>query len=241
MGFALPLAYEFHELKKSLAVQVGRRRSWSRRVQRRAWVIYNMGVKFRVILALLLCVFFVSLCAAQDDGPVQRIPVDKNAPPPQKTKPPRSDEGSAEESQPGPDESSSKQTQIDVSPPPGDLKDHPGAEMDTPSESGEFTPWDPHKAMKSIEVGDFYFKRENYPAAISRYREALEYKPHDAEATYKLGAALEKSGDLAGAMQEYLDYLKILPGGSYAEKSHKAVERLKQKGIPATQAANLPK
>ncbi len=86
------------------------------------------------------------------------------------------------------------------------------------------------KAMKAVEVGDFYFKRENYTAAISRYREALEYKPHDAEATYKLGTALEKSGDLKGAMADYQDYLKVLPKGPYAEKAEKGIERLKAEG-----------
>ena len=66
------------------------------------------------------------------------------------------------------------------------------------SDLGEFHPWDPHKAMKCIEVGDFYFKQGNYRAAISRYQEALDWKPKDAEATYKLGEAQEKSGDFTG-------------------------------------------
>jgi len=192
-----------------------------------------MAVKFRVIVVAVFCIFVVGVGLAQDQEPVERIPVDKNAPAPQKTVPPRSDQA-------GPDESSSKDTQIDITPPAGDLKDHPGADLDSSGDS-EFTPWDPHKAMKSIEVGDFYFKRENYPAAISRYREALEYKPRDAEATYKLAAALDKSGDLKGAMQDYLEYLKILPNGPYADKAHKAVDRLKEKGIPVTQATNQPK
>jgi tetratricopeptide (TPR) repeat protein len=200
-----------------------------------AGILYNISVKFRTILFALLCFFcFLSIWCAQGQEPVERIPVDKNAPPPKETKPPRSDQA-------GPDESSSRDTQIDVTPPPGDLKDHPGADLDTPSESGEFTPWDPHKAMKSIEVGDFYFKRENYSAAISRYREALEYKPHDAEATYKLAAALEKSGDLKGAMQDYQDYLKVLPHGPYADKAQMGIDRLKQKGIAVTQATNQPR
>jgi tetratricopeptide (TPR) repeat protein len=189
-------------------------------------------VKFRIILVALFCLIFLGVSIAQDDGPVQRIPVDKNAPPPKKTTPPRSDQA-------GPDESSSKETQIDVSPPAGDLKDHPGADLDTGD--SEFSPWEPLKAMKSIEVGDYYFKVENYSAAISRYREALEYKPRDAEATYKLAAALEKSGDLKGAMQDYQEYLKILPHGPYADKTHKAIDRLKQKGISTAQAANIPK
>jgi tetratricopeptide (TPR) repeat protein len=197
-----------------------------------------MSVKFRAILFLLICLLTLPayVAHAQAPEPVERVPVDKNAPTPEDNtlNPPRSDGANS-------DESSSKQTQIDISPPKGDLKDHPGAELDVPSESGEFAPWDPHKAMKAVEVGDFYFKRENYTAAISRYREALEFKPHDAEATYKLATALEKSGDLKGAAQNYQEYLKILPKGPYAEKSEKGIERLKQKGITASAQTDQPK
>ena len=53
-------------------------------------------------------------------------------------------------------------------------------------------PWDPHKAAKDIEVGDFYFRRRNYRAALDRYREALVYKPDDAIANFRLGESFEK-------------------------------------------------
>lgn len=195
-----------------------------------------MYVKYRLALLVLISLVMAPVYVAHAQAPVETVPTDKNAPPPEDNtaKPPRSDGAS-------PDESSSKQTEIDVSPPPGDAKDHPGADLDTASDSGEFTRWNPMKAMKDVEVGDFYFKRENYSAAISRYREALEYKAHDAEATYKLGAALEKSGDLKGAMENYQDYLKILPKGPYAEKSQKGIERLKQKGVSASVKPGQPK
>lgn len=197
-----------------------------------------MDVKFSsVLIVLAFCFCLAPRCPAQESAPVERVPAQKNAPPPKDNtaNPPHSD-------QPGPDESSSRQTQIDVTPPAGDAKDHPGADLDTGSEYGEFTQWNPMKAMKDIEVGDFYFKRENYSAAVSRYREALEYKPHDAEATYKLGEALEKSGDLKAAMDNYQEYLKILPKGPYADKAQKGIARLKQRGITSTaQAGSQPK
>jgi tetratricopeptide (TPR) repeat protein len=194
-----------------------------------------MGVKFRFILFALVCLLTVQVYVTHAQEPVERVPVDKNAPPPEDNKAdaPRSDAGA--------DESSSKQTQIDVAPPSGDAKTHPGADLDTASDSAEFTRWNPMKAMKAIEVGDFYFKRENYSAAVSRYREAVEYKAHDAEATYKLATALEKSGDLKGAMEDYQEYLKILPKGPYADKSEKGIERLKQKGVTASAQPAQPK
>ena len=86
------------------------------------------------------------------------------------------------------------------------------------------------RAMKDVEVGDFYVRvKKNYPAAISRYREALEFKPHDAEATFKLAEVLNKTGDTAGAVENYEEYLKILPDGPYAKKAREELDKLKQK------------
>jgi len=87
--------------------------------------------------------------------------------------------------------------------------------------------WDPHQAAKDVEVGDFYFRRKNYRAAESRYREALLYKDNDAIATYRLAVCLEKLERPDEAREEYESYLKILPGGHDAEHARKALERLK--------------
>jgi tetratricopeptide (TPR) repeat protein len=144
--------------------------------------------------------------------------------------PPRSDRVDAASLGDDPGESSSKDTQIDLSPPPGEDKT-PGSSADDEAGSGdvgEFHPWDPHKAAKDIEVGDFYFKvKKNYIAAESRYREALEYKENDATATFKLAACLEKESRPEEARAEYESYLKILPYGSEAPEAKKAIERLK--------------
>lgn len=168
---------------------------------------------------------------AQEAPPVEQVPADKNAPPPSdnRAQPPRSDNVPA-------GESSSKQTQIDVSPPTNDAKSHPEADLGG-GDVDEFTPYNPMKAMKDIEVGDFYCKRDNYDAAISRYREALEYKPHDAEATFKLAEALSKTGDVAGARENYEAYLKILPNGPYAKKAREALAKLKEKAPAQTSSA----
>ena len=178
---------------------------------------------------MIPCLLLIGVAAGaknEDEGPVTRVPVDKSAPPPKDNRkaPPRSDKIA-------PDESSSKQTEIDVAPPAGDEK-HAGA---NDSELSEFHPWDPHKAAKCIEVGDFYFKEGNFRGAISRYQEALEWKPKDAEATYKLGEAQEKAGDFPAAVTNYQDYIKLLPKGPYAAKAQQGIERLKSK--PAVKSA----
>jgi tetratricopeptide (TPR) repeat protein len=150
--------------------------------------------------------------------------------------PPRSDRVQVDDLATGVGESSSKDTQLDLSPPADDAKVHPqssaavaAAEAEALSPGGitELHSWDPHKAAKSIEVGDFYFRRKNYHAAEDRYREALRYKDNDAIATMRLAVCLEKLGIWDDARAEYESYLKILPHGPQAAEAQKAIDRLK--------------
>jgi len=129
--------------------------------------------------------------------------------------------------------SSSKDTRIDISPPRDDVKNHPNSSVPTvdsdeaPSDTDEMHPWDPHKAAKDIEVGDYYFKRKNYRGALERYKDALVYKPNDAVANFRLAECEEKMGNSADATQHYEAYLKILPEGPFAADAQKALDRLK--------------
>jgi tetratricopeptide (TPR) repeat protein len=130
------------------------------------------------------------------------------------------------------EESSSKDTRIDLAPPKDDVKNHPmsGAAIsdaeDTNSDVQEMHPWDPHKAAKDIEVGDFYFKRKNYRAAVERYKDALTYKPNDAMAQFRLAQCLQKTGNSQEAIPHYQEYLKILPHGPFAVDAQKALDHL---------------
>lgn len=131
-------------------------------------------------------------------------------------------------------ESSSRDTRIDLSPPKDDAKNHPysgAAVSDAQSEMSpdvqEFHPWDPHKALKDIEVGDFYLKRKNYRAALDRYREALVWKPNDAIANFRMAQCLEKLDQTEEARTHYEEYLKILPHGPLSTEAQKGLEKLK--------------
>jgi len=182
-----------------------------------------------------LVVFSLALAAAAQQSGQSRKPM-PNQPPP------RSDQGenqSAGKTSAG--ASSSKDEPEDLSPPPDDAKNHPdsasavqeaedAAGLYSDDEIGgiqEFKPWNPHKAEKDIEVGDFYFRRKNYRAALDRYREALYYKNNDALATFRMAVCQEKLGETGEARKGYQDYLKILPQGPSAEEAHRALERLK--------------
>lgn len=151
---------------------------------------------------------------------------------------PRSDTVNVKDLGDEPGESSSKEDPVDLSPPADDAQAHPHSsemlEDEGSGDTGELHPWDPHKAAKDVEVGDFYFKvKKNYVAAESRYREALYYKDNDAVATYRLAICLEKLGREDEARAEYESYLKILPYGPEAADAKKAIERLKTNAASA--------
>jgi tetratricopeptide (TPR) repeat protein len=93
----------------------------------------------------------------------------------------------------------------------------------------EFHPWDPHRAIKDLEVGDYYFKRKNYRGALDRYKDALVYKNNDAMANFRLGQTYEKIKQPDEAVAHYEAYLKILPNGPMSEEAQKAIDRLKAK------------
>jgi tetratricopeptide (TPR) repeat protein len=140
---------------------------------------------------------------------------DSQARVPRNQAPPRS------EAPPG--ESSSRETQtVDISPPPDDMT-HEGADT---SDVNEFHAYDPHRAAKDVEVGDFYFHKKDYRAAESRYQGALQWKPNDAIATFRLAQSEEKLGKKEEALNYYQQYLKILPDGDQAAEARKAIERL---------------
>jgi tetratricopeptide (TPR) repeat protein len=180
-----------------------------------------------VVLLGGLCLAFSLVSVAQ----MEQLPSSDKGPGPSQAVP-RSSTSRAS------DESSSRDTHIDLSPPRDDAKNHPfsGASLsDAEDEASggvqEFHSWDPHKAAKDIEVGDFYFKRKNYRAALSRYKEALQWKDNDAVAHFRLAQCFEKVNDPEQATAHYQAYLKILPHGEFAEESQKALDKLK----PATE------
>ncbi len=174
----------------------------------------------RLLLIAMLCLSS-GWTLAQQTTPSKKEPAKKS------TAPPRADDTDYPRSS---EESSSRENPVDISPPKDDAKKHPysstGSEEEDTSGVQEFHPWDPHKAAKDVEVGDFYFKRKNYRAAEDRYREALLYKPNDVFAMYGLARCLENLGYYDEARANYEGYLKILPQGPLAPEVRKGLERL---------------
>jgi tetratricopeptide (TPR) repeat protein len=123
-------------------------------------------------------------------------------------------------------ESSSKDSQGDFS--GGSRPALPPPSSDAPDEK-TFRPWDPHRAAKDIEVGEYYLKLKNYRAALERFNDALLYKPNDAEATFDLAVTQERLDLFAKASHNYSRYLEILPSGPRAKESQEALKRLESR------------
>jgi len=59
----------------------------------------------------------------------------------------------------------------------------------------------PAKSKENLDIGNIYFKRQNYAGAISRYIEAIAWQENSIPAHEALVRAYERTGDIAKAIQ----------------------------------------
>lgn len=186
-------------------------------------------------IAVLLCLSAATPVFAQDgqeDQPHITPRVDPNAPPkkqprnndPDKEKPPQPE--ATPQSQPQPieedrGESSSKDSQIDLNARP--LAPAGGSRKVIDPNS---YPFDPHRAAKDVEVGNYYLKQKNYRAALERFHDALLYNPNDAVALYGQAVTQERLNLFSQAYKSYSRYLEVLPHGPMAKESQEGLKRM---------------
>jgi len=199
-------------------------------------------VRFQILALALLAAVSVAQNSpdkpASDQATSDKTPADKATPAqnsPDKTEAEKAAAAKAADRTGQAEASSSRDTRIDLSPPKDDAKNHPTSQdavedlvPGNPDTTGiqEFHPWNPLKASKDIQVGDFYFKRKNYKAALERYKEALYYKDNDAVASFRVAECQEKLGDKDEARKYFEQYLKILPEGPLAKDARASLEKL---------------
>jgi tetratricopeptide (TPR) repeat protein len=95
----------------------------------------------------------------------------------------------------------------------------------------EVKPYQHPSAQKSVEIGDFYFRRKRYRAALDRYQEAATTNPHYPRAYLGLGKVYEKIGFKQKALASYQRYLDELPSTKdalEAKDAQRAVARLER-------------
>ena len=88
---------------------------------------------------------------------------------------------------------------------------------------------DPDKARKAVEIGNFYYKRENYKAAEIRYREAILYGPDWPEGYEKLVKTLETMARYDQAIQACREFLKAVPDSKKASEFERRAKNLEKK------------
>lgn len=98
-------------------------------------------------------------------------------------------------------------------------------EQEPPEEDESLAPktysFNPLEAEKDLKVGLYYFKKGNYKASTSRFREATLWNPTYAEAFLRLGESEDKMKDKKAAADAYSKYLALSPDGKEAESVKK--------------------
>jgi len=88
---------------------------------------------------------------------------------------------------------------------------------------------DPARSKENLGIGNTYFKRGNYTAAISRYIEAIEWQENSIPAHEALARAYEKSGDFAKAIQTLEAVIEKNPDSSKKREFTTKIAGLKKK------------
>jgi len=131
-----------------------------------------------------------------------------------------------------PKESSSKPPGSGSKPasPPDDMKPKSSAKQKKESAATQNAPdqptWDPLRAEKDLEVGQYYMKRGDLDAAIDRFQDAAVAKPGYAIPFRFLGEAQEKKGLKKQAIKSYQRYLDLYPHAEDGDKVRKKIDKL---------------
>jgi tetratricopeptide (TPR) repeat protein len=98
-------------------------------------------------------------------------------------------------------------------------------EQEPPEEDESLAPktysFNPLEAEKDLKIGLYYFKKGNFKASTSRFREATLWNPTFAEAFLRLGESAEKMKDKKAADDAYSKYLALAPDSKEAESIKK--------------------
>jgi tetratricopeptide (TPR) repeat protein len=88
--------------------------------------------------------------------------------------------------------------------------------------------WDPLRAEKDLEVGQYYMRKGDLDAAIDRFQDATVAKPGYAIPFRYLGEAQEKKKLKKQAIRSYRRYLDLVPHADDAQKVRNKIEKLQK-------------
>jgi len=87
--------------------------------------------------------------------------------------------------------------------------------------------FNPLQAAKELRVGNYYFKKGSYNAAMMRFREATKWNGGLSEAWLRLAEAAEKQKDTKSAREAYSKYLELEPQAKNADEIKKKLAKMK--------------
>ena len=101
---------------------------------------------------------------------------------------------------------------------------------DNPESADDTKPkeYNPLLASQNVNIGNFYFKRKNYGAAIQRYLAAMEYQPNSTDACEGLARAYEKNGDIPKAVSTYKNFVEKNPDSPKVAEFRTKAEKLEK-------------
>jgi tetratricopeptide (TPR) repeat protein len=119
----------------------------------------------------------------------------------------------------------------DPPPPPPDKPapppDKPKPNKDNATQNAPDQPaWDPLRAERDMQVGEYYMHKGDVDAAIDRFEDAAIAKPGYALPYKLLGEAQEKKGLKKKAIKSYTRYLDLFPKAEDKDKIQKKIAKL---------------
>jgi tetratricopeptide (TPR) repeat protein len=85
--------------------------------------------------------------------------------------------------------------------------------------------FNPLQAGKEMKVGNYYFKKGSYRAALRRFEEALKWDPNTADAWLRIGEAQSKLGNDKAAREAFNKYLELEPDSKDAAAVRRKLAR----------------
>jgi tetratricopeptide (TPR) repeat protein len=86
--------------------------------------------------------------------------------------------------------------------------------------------WDPLRAEKDMQVGQYYMHKGDLDAAMDRFEDATTAKPGYALPFRLLGEVQEKKGLKRQAIKSYTRYLDLYPKAEDKDKVQKKIDKL---------------
>ena len=107
-------------------------------------------------------------------------------------------------------------------------KPKPNASTDNATQNAPDQPtWDPLRAERDLEVGQYYMHKGDLDAAIDRFEDAAVAKPGYAIPYRFLGECQEKKRLKRDAIKSYTRYLDLFPHAEDKDKIEKKIEKLR--------------